>query len=225
MKLNFMQNKLKLNEVGHIRYLQINAYIFQSSANCLSYTLGPQWVHWSRRKRLPNWWQLMPRMQTCRGLPANLTGRLLKKVFNVTCYHTTDWGGRSQRELTRWRAKHAQTAFRFILLDFSPKHLTICRIMAVDNAYTRRKIAVLGSRSVGLYLDTSSASYFSARGPSVPGKSALILQFFNTYFTKNYFPTIDSDIFQGTIVYDGIDFDCEIIDTAGQVSRLRSAAL
>jgi hypothetical protein len=37
MKLNFRQNKLKLNEVGHIKYLKINAYIFQSSANCLSY--------------------------------------------------------------------------------------------------------------------------------------------------------------------------------------------
>ena len=90
--------------------------------------------------------------------------------------------------------------------------------MAVDNAYTRRKIAVLGSRSVGLYLNIFICVMFLSPGPSVPGKSSLIVQFLNDHFTDEYFPTIDSDIFRGTIKYDGIGFDCEIIDTAGQVS-------
>ncbi|KAH9483066.1 GTP-binding protein rhb1 [Psilocybe cubensis] len=59
----------------------------------------------------------------------------------------------------------------------------------------RRKIVVLGSRSVG--------------------KSSLVVQFIENHFVDAYYPTIES-IFQKTLKYNGVEFECEIIDTAGQ---------
>ncbi|KAG6900941.1 hypothetical protein C0993_004378 [Termitomyces sp. T159_Od127] len=59
----------------------------------------------------------------------------------------------------------------------------------------RRKIAVLGARSVG--------------------KSSMIVQFTEGHFVDSYYPTIES-VFTKTVGYNGTDYDCEIIDTAGQ---------
>lgn len=59
----------------------------------------------------------------------------------------------------------------------------------------KRKIAVLGSRSVG--------------------KSSLVIQFIENHFVESYYPTIEST-FSKTISYNGINYDCDIIDTAGQ---------
>lgn len=59
----------------------------------------------------------------------------------------------------------------------------------------KRKIAVLGSRSVG--------------------KSSLVIQFIENHFVESYYPTIEST-FSKTINYKGTDYDCDIIDTAGQ---------
>ncbi|PPR06580.1 hypothetical protein CVT24_001761 [Panaeolus cyanescens] len=59
----------------------------------------------------------------------------------------------------------------------------------------KRKIAVLGSRSVG--------------------KSSLILQFTDGNFVENYYPTIES-VFTKSITHNGTEFSCDIIDTAGQ---------
>ncbi|KAH9927207.1 small GTPase superfamily [Epithele typhae] len=59
----------------------------------------------------------------------------------------------------------------------------------------KRKIAVLGSRSVG--------------------KSSLVIQFIENHFIESYYPTIES-VFNKTVNYKGIDYDCDIIDTAGQ---------
>ncbi|KAG6861005.1 hypothetical protein C0995_005025 [Termitomyces sp. Mi166 len=59
----------------------------------------------------------------------------------------------------------------------------------------RRKIAVLGARSVG--------------------KSSMIVQFTEGHFVESYYPTIES-VFNKTVGYNGTDYDCEIIDTAGQ---------
>ncbi|KIM46227.1 hypothetical protein M413DRAFT_16951 [Hebeloma cylindrosporum] len=67
--------------------------------------------------------------------------------------------------------------------------------MAIANTFKKRKIAVLGSRSVG--------------------KSSLIVQFIENQFVENYYPTIESN-FQKTVRYKGTEFECEIIDTAGQ---------
>ncbi|KXN90419.1 GTP-binding protein rhb1 [Leucoagaricus sp. SymC.cos] len=59
----------------------------------------------------------------------------------------------------------------------------------------RRKIAVLGSRSVG--------------------KSSLVKQFIENHFVDAYYPTIEST-FAKSVKYKGVEYDCHIIDTAGQ---------
>jgi len=59
----------------------------------------------------------------------------------------------------------------------------------------KRKIAVLGSRSVG--------------------KSSLIIQFIENHFVESYYPTIEST-FSKSVNYKGTEYDCDIIDTAGQ---------
>ncbi|KDQ64292.1 hypothetical protein JAAARDRAFT_27916 [Jaapia argillacea MUCL 33604] len=59
----------------------------------------------------------------------------------------------------------------------------------------KRKIAVLGARSVG--------------------KSSLVVQFIENHFVEGYYPTIEST-FSKSINYKGVEYDCDIIDTAGQ---------
>lgn len=59
----------------------------------------------------------------------------------------------------------------------------------------KRKIAVLGSRSVG--------------------KSSLVQQFIENHFVESYYPTIEAT-FSKSVTYKGVDYDCDIIDTAGQ---------
>ncbi|EIN10912.1 hypothetical protein PUNSTDRAFT_51486 [Punctularia strigosozonata HHB-11173 SS5] len=59
----------------------------------------------------------------------------------------------------------------------------------------KRKIAVLGSRSVG--------------------KSSLVVQFVDNQFVDSYYPTIEST-YTKTVNYNGVEYECDIIDTAGQ---------
>ncbi|KZV76112.1 hypothetical protein PENSPDRAFT_570382 [Peniophora sp. CONT] len=59
----------------------------------------------------------------------------------------------------------------------------------------KRKIAVLGSRSVG--------------------KSSLVVQYIENIFVESYYPTIEAT-FSKSIKYKGQEYDCDIIDTAGQ---------
>ncbi|KAK0230672.1 P-loop containing nucleoside triphosphate hydrolase protein [Armillaria fumosa] len=59
----------------------------------------------------------------------------------------------------------------------------------------KRKIAVLGARSVG--------------------KSSLIVQFVENRFVENYYPTIQNT-FAKSVSFKGTEYDCEVIDTAGQ---------
>ncbi|KAI6035352.1 small GTPase superfamily [Pisolithus orientalis] len=59
----------------------------------------------------------------------------------------------------------------------------------------KRKIAVLGSRSVG--------------------KSSLVVQFIENHFVDSYYPTIENT-FSKVVAYKGVEYDCDIIDTAGQ---------
>ncbi|KAI0005037.1 small GTPase superfamily [Russula compacta] len=60
----------------------------------------------------------------------------------------------------------------------------------------KRKIAVLGSRSVG-----------------EPHK--FILSVTENQFIESYYPTIENT-FSKSVNYKGVDYDCDIIDTAGQ---------
>jgi len=65
----------------------------------------------------------------------------------------------------------------------------------MSNTLKKRKIAVLGSRSVG--------------------KSSLVKQFIEHHFMDSYYPTIEST-FAKSVLYNGVEYDCHIIDTAGQ---------
>ncbi|KAJ7306998.1 small GTPase superfamily [Mycena olivaceomarginata] len=66
-----------------------------------------------------------------------------------------------------------------------------------------RKIVILGSRSVG--------------------KSSLVKGFIDGNFSEAYYPTIETTATK-TIMYNGTEYPCEIIDTAGQdeFSQLKS---
>jgi len=77
---------------------------------------------------------------------------------------------------------------------------------APQNMRKKRKIAVLGSRSVG--------ACRSALHPDT-GKSSLIVRFVEDAFVDSYYPTIEN-VFEKTIKYKGEEFVCDIIDTAGQ---------
>jgi len=59
----------------------------------------------------------------------------------------------------------------------------------------KRKMAVLGSRSVG--------------------KSSLVVQYIESHFVESYYPTIEFT-FSKSINYKGSEYGCDIIDTAGQ---------
>ena len=100
----------------------------------------------------------------------------------------------------------------------------------------QRKLAVVGSRSVGklqqgALAPLSSSPYQQSHlralflvtsnhindHISLSGKSALTVQFVEGHFVESYYPTIENT-FSRNISYKGQDFATEIIDTAGQVS-------
>jgi hypothetical protein len=80
----------------------------------------------------------------------------------------------------------------------------------------QRKIAIVGSRSVGS-LSPQCISLFSTDQRS--GKSSLTVQFVDGHFVESYYPTIENT-FSKVIKFKGQEFATEIIDTAGQVSRV-----
>jgi len=51
---------------------------------------------------------------------------------------------------------------------------------------------------------------------TVQGKSSLTVQFVDGHFVESYYPTIENT-FRQTIKYRGHEYECEILDTAGQV--------
>jgi len=51
--------------------------------------------------------------------------------------------------------------------------------------------------------------------PYLLGKSSLVKQFVENHFVDSYYPTIEST-FMKSVVYKGVEYDCHIIDTAGQ---------
>ncbi len=84
-----------------------------------------------------------------------------------------------------------------------------------SDIFKKRKIAVLGSRSVGASYMLNAVPPFCS--PS-PGKSALVVQFTENHFVESYHPTIENT-FNKAVSLKGIEYDCDIIDTAGQVRR------
>lgn len=93
-------------------------------------------------------------------------------------------------------------------------------------ATKQRKIAIVGSRSVGMFLRPSivvslfpSHAFIDADSLRCyrAGKSSLAVQFVEGQFVDTYYPTIENT-FNRVIRYKGQDFATEIVDTAGQVN-------
>jgi hypothetical protein len=80
----------------------------------------------------------------------------------------------------------------------------------------KRKIAVLGSRSVGEPGKFIVYNYMLIPPSATSGKSSLVIQFTENQFIESYYPTIENT-FTKSVSYKGVDYDCDIIDTAGQV--------
>lgn len=80
----------------------------------------------------------------------------------------------------------------------------------------KRKIAVLGSRSVGDCGPSISSDGHTHPYVTTTGKSSLLIQFTENQFIDSYYPTIENT-FTKSVNYKGVDYDCDIIDTAGQV--------
>jgi hypothetical protein len=88
----------------------------------------------------------------------------------------------------------------------------------------KRKIAVLGSRSVGEFGTLTISDVIPISYVTTTGKSSLVVQFTENQFIDSYYPTIENT-FTKSVNYKGVDYDCDIIDTAGQVFLSRSYAL
>jgi Ras family len=87
-----------------------------------------------------------------------------------------------------------------------------------------RKIAVMGSRSVGTV--PLPLSGFQIRRPfrgktnrscSGVGKSSLTVQYVESHFVESYYPTIENT-FSKHVKIKNQEYSVEIIDTAGQVA-------
>lgn len=76
-----------------------------------------------------------------------------------------------------------------------PSLLVFAAQMSQTDGLRRRKIAVMGSRSVG--------------------KSSLVGQFIDCRFEDSYYPTIE-DSHQRNITFNGSEYEVEVLDTAGQ---------
>jgi hypothetical protein len=78
----------------------------------------------------------------------------------------------------------------------------------------KRKVIILGAPSVGT---SFFASFTRQTKANSTGKTSLTRQYIQPpTYVEGYFPTIEQTE-RKHIMYDGIDYDCEIIDTAGQV--------
>lgn len=86
----------------------------------------------------------------------------------------------------------------------------------------QRKIAIVGSRSVGMNFRAYAKVLESVCGESndLLGKSSLTVRFVEHHFVESYYPTIENT-FSRIIKHNGQDYATEIVDTAGQVSVSR----
>lgn len=83
----------------------------------------------------------------------------------------------------------------------------------------QRKIAILGSRSVGRshsFPSPTAGNRHRHANRGIAGKSSLTVQYCEGHFVESYYPTIENT-FSHEIVHKNQTFLTEIIDTAGQV--------
>lgn len=81
----------------------------------------------------------------------------------------------------------------------------------------QRKIAIVGSRSVGkIPIPSLLGQVVVHKLMTRAGKSSLTVRFVDGHFVESYYPTIENT-FSKVIKHKGQEFATEIIDTAGQV--------
>lgn len=74
-------------------------------------------------------------------------------------------------------------------------------------------------RALRRYVSRSLCTSFPpplTRSADVPGKTSLVTKFVDNQFQDSYFPTIENTS-NKSVTYNGVEYDCDIIDTAGQV--------
>jgi hypothetical protein len=77
-----------------------------------------------------------------------------------------------------------------------------------------RKIVVLGSRNVGP--NPPGPLKLAVTDDVWVGKSSLTVQFVDGHFVESYYPTIENTFRKG-LRFRNHEYDCQIVDTAGQV--------
>ena len=89
------------------------------------------------------------------------------------------------------------------------------QVRAMTPRTLKRKVIILGAPSVGMFL---LSQLFKSTQAHIIGKTSLAKQYIQPpTYVEGYFPTIEQTEHK-QIPFDGINYDCEIIDTAGQVS-------
>ena len=89
------------------------------------------------------------------------------------------------------------------------------QVRAMTPRTLKRKVIILGAPSVGMSL---LFPLFNSTKAHIIGKTSLAKQYIQPpTYVEGYFPTIEQTEHK-QIPFDGINYDCEIIDTAGQVS-------
>lgn len=90
----------------------------------------------------------------------------------------------------------------------------------------QRKIAIVGSRSVGMVFPVviPPLMKIAANRYASIGKSSLTVRFVERHFVESYYPTIENT-FSRIIKHNGEDFATEIVDTAGQVGLSTQGAV
>ena len=103
-----------------------------------------------------------------------------------------------------------------VLLPFlSPTYHVVLSICQATFSRKERSLSSAPAQLVNLagFLYTVWCSSLSL------GKSSLVIQFTENQFIESYYPTIESTHTK-SVSYKGVDYDCDIIDTAGQVCVL-----
>jgi hypothetical protein len=104
------------------------------------------------------------------------------------------------------------------LSTFYPSFLPPTVVLSICQVTFSRKERSLSSAPAQL-VNLAGLSYTVWCSSLSLGKSSLVIQFTENQFIESYYPTIESTHTK-SVSYKGVDYDCDIIDTAGQVCVL-----
>ena len=138
--------------------------------------------------------------------PWNIPVRHTKLTIHSGHKHSTVLKPSQQSDEERETLAHSDASFSF------ESSIELLRMAPSD--LMKRKVVIMGSPSVG----ESISSLCSKDIHCVVGKTSLTQQFISPpTYNESYFPTIEATSHK-LVTFDGVDYECEIIDSAGQVS-------